>query len=296
MSKLIIKGSVIAALFMVYSSLITGQHSQIEHEILVDDFYTPYPFTLTEQQRFTGTIGELKPKPGGDLWDYFVFQSPGSGKVDVVLDGFSRPVSISLERRSPSGSRSTETLIESDSRFSDSHQISASVSPLTTYYIAVGSGLLDNGLTPYALTVKYTEAETAPSLPVAAGEYALALSGRPCSVPGAGFDDLELPVYVVSEQGAALSTQNENALNMDKRIHEMFRFDSTYGMLVHEFSHVLFDQDSAMTLQRDVVVVGNFEGSEFRGEVSEYNFVKDSSGEVIKEGKDCSRQVTAVGQ
>jgi hypothetical protein len=296
MSKLTIKSSLIAAVLVSYSSFTTGQHSQIDHEKLVDDFYTPYPFTLAKQQKFTGTIGELKPQPGGDLWDYFVFQSPGYGKVDIVLDDFSRPVTISLEQHSPSGHRSREMVAESVNRFADSHEISARVSPLKTYYIAVGSGLLDNGLTPYALTVKFRGAEAEPASPASTGEYALALSGRPCSVPGSGFSDLELPVYVVSEHGTKLSTQNESDLNVDKRIHEMFRFDATYGMLVHEFSHVLVDQESAMSLQRDVVVVGNFEGGEFRGEVSEHDILRDFSGNVVEEGKDCSRQVTAVGQ
>ena len=82
-----------------------AQHSQKNHEVLVDDFYTPYPFVISKQQRFNAEIGEsgrLDKIEGGDWWDFYMFQSPGSGQIDITFKGFDKPVALSLERRAPS--------------------------------------------------------------------------------------------------------------------------------------------------------------------------------------------------
>lgn len=298
MRSLIIKSSVIAAVCITYSSFSFTQHSQSVHEKLVDDFYTPYLFSLKPQQTFTGFIGESKRIKSGDSWDYFVFHSPASGEIDIVLENFDMPVNLSLESSFPADHKKPEALAESLSRFTDSHQISANVAPLTTYYIAVGAGVPGNGYTPYTLTVKFKESEVGPesASPVTSGDYELTVSGEPCAVPGFEFSDLNLPVYVVSGEDAQLTPRSKSGENIDARIHEMFRFDPTYGMLVHEFSDVVFDEESEASLQRDIVVVGKFEDGEFHGTARHHGIVKSASQEFVKETGSCSRQVTAIGK
>jgi hypothetical protein len=298
MSTLTLKNSIIAALFAAQPTLTLGQHTQEIHEALVDDFYTPYPINLTEHSTFTGTIGELKQKNGGDLWDYYMFQSPNSGKINIVLDGFNKPVSLSLERSFPEGHRKPDILAESDNKGTGPHKITAELAPRTTYYIAVGTRTPGNGYTPYTLTVDFRDAEDdpIPAPSVRTGEYELALSDESCSNPELDSFSLKLPVYVVSGQDGQLSLQSEAGSNIDERIHEMFRFDPTYGMLVHEFSDVLLNEESEVTQRRDVVVVGNFEGGQFRGNLSKHEVVTSVPQKSGLTTRSCNSSVTAVGK
>lgn len=296
MSTLTLKNSTIAVLIAAQPTLALGQHTQEIHETLVDDFYTPYPISLTEHSTFTGTIGELKQKNGGDLWDYYVFQSPNSGKIDIVLDDFNKPVSLSLEHSFPVGHKKPDVLAESDNEATGPHKITAKLAPRTTYYIAVGTRILDGGYTPYTLTVNFREAEDdpIPASSVQTGEYELAISDESCSAPELGSVSLKLPVYVVSGEGAQLSLQGEAASNMDERIHEMFRFDHTYGMLVHEFSDVLFNEESEITQRHDVVVTGNFEGGQFEGNLRKHEVITSAPQASGSTTRSCTSSVTAV--
>ena len=297
MSSKNVNTSLITAACVFLSSGSFSQHVQHLHEKLVDDYYSPYPITLSKRQKFSGTIGEPGASPeqreSGDWWDYYVFQSPSYGKVDIVLRGFSKPVNLTLEQRSQVEPGQKEIVAQSLNRFTKSHQISARISPHTPYYIAVGTGVTSDGYTPYEMTVKYKGRETETMTPAKSGKYALSLSGKSCHVPDLNFSSLELPAYVVSD-GGDLSALVGQETNTDSRIHEILQFDSAQGMLVHEFSDELFDEESSLSLRRDVILLGTFEAGEFLGEVLEHDVVTDSSGTIVHETEDCSRQVTAV--
>lgn len=298
MNDFMLKSSLVVAVYVTCSSFSFGQHSQDVHETLVDDFYAPYPFSLEEKQTFTGSIGELKPVDDVDLWDYYVFQTPVTGEIDIVLDNFNSPVSLSLERSFPEEHKKPDALAESFDRHTDSHRIKANLAPLTTYYIAVGTGLPDNGSTPYSLTVTFQGMETEPKpiSPVADGEYELTLSSKTCYRPEFATYDIDLPVYVVSGTEVQLSGGSEAHGHVDQRIHEMLRFDPAHGMLVHEFSDVLFDDRSSASLQRDVVVIGSFEDGRFNGQMIEHGTVQGVPEESNQETASCSGQVTAIGR
>ena len=297
MKSIIISTSLITATCVFLSNGSFSQHTQKVHENLVDDFFTPYPISLAKRQKFTGTIGEpggsAEQSESGDWWDYYVFQSPSYGKVEVVLRGFNKPVNLTLEQRSHNEPGKKEVIAESLNRFTTSHRISARVSPHTPYYIAVGTGVIGDGHTPYEMTVKYKRGKKESIQPAERGEYAPSLSGESCHVPDLNFSSLELPAYVVADSGslAALVRQDSDT---DSRIHEILQFDPAQGMLVHEFSDELFDEETSLSLRRDVMLLGTFEAGEFHGEVWEHEVVTDPSGTVVHETGDCSRRVTAA--
>ena len=184
---------------------------------------------------------------------------------------------------------------ESMGRFVRSHQISTEISPGTTYFIAVGAGVLDNGNTPYELIVTYAAEKTEPPSLSSSGDYELSLTGGTCKVPGSVFPDTKLPIYMLSSEKGRLSAGLKRGVHTDNHTHEMLQFDSSRGTLLHEFSDVYLDEESELSLHRDIVIAGSFEGGRFHGEVTEHDILMNSSGDIVREVAGCSRQVTAIG-